>query len=133
MILLKGATNIISGNSGYGDDTPHLPIALGLRWSMRPEGGFSVAATGCTRGYNYLDETSSVSGSRSSSTGNRASATLTAGYRWGFDTLFFELALGGGIAKSVDRGFKNWDGAFRPPRNEVGFQPDGALALGARF
>ena len=123
--LLVGDATWISGEpAGYS--SPQLPFALGLRWSMRPEGGFFVAATGCTMGYTYRDDYRTL-------TGNRASATATLGYRWSFETLFVELALGGGIAKAVDQGFSDWQGVLTPPRNEVVFQPDGALALGARF
>jgi hypothetical protein len=123
--LLISDASWISGEPG-GTSGPHLPFALGMRCSMRPEGGFSLAAAGCTMGFTYQDDYRTL-------TGNRASLTLTAGYRWSFDTLFFELALGGGVAKAVDRGFSNFAGVLTPPRNEVVFQPDGALAVGARF
>ena len=66
-------------------------------------------------------------------TGNRASVTLTAGYRWSFDTLFFELALGGGAGKFEDQGFSDYRGVQTPPSNRTEGQPDAALAVGARF
>ena len=93
---------------------------------MRPEGGLFVAATGVTMGFTYHDDYRTL-------TGNRASATLTAGWRWAFETLFIELALGAGAGKYVDDGFSDWAGNKTPPQNRTEFQPDAALAVGARF
>src|SRR6266581_4240516 len=50
LMLPESVTDIATGGLGatYGGTPPHLPFALGLRWSMEPEGGLFLAATGCT-------------------------------------------------------------------------------------
>ena len=104
---------------------PGLPVALGLRYSLRH--ALFLAATGCSIGYTDMDDYRTLNG-------NRVTATVTAGWRENFgDHLFGELALGGGIAKVVDQGFSDYNGKITPPRDDVVLQPDAAVALGARF
>ena len=120
--LLAGDAEWLTGRHA---SRPGLPVALGLRYSLRPAGGFFLAATGCSIGYTYVDDFRTLNGNR---------VTATAGWRENFgDHLFGEIALGGGIAKVVDQGFSDYNGNITPPRDDVVLQPDAAVALGARF
>ena len=106
-----------------------IPLAGGIRYLPGADRGPFVDVTMSYFPYTYPSDDGQLT-----LRGERWGYTLTAGYRFFVGGHFFvDLALGGGVAKAVDPGPTSYHGTIGPPRNELVFQPDGALVVGIRF